>query len=140
MTDETNRIGSEETFVVTEPVKKKRVKIHSYNAVSRNIWGLILIWAGGVFMARNLGLLNWIDFNRVGYMGVWSLIIIGAGVLVLLEAGIKMLMPSYKRSVLGTVIVGLLLIIWGTGGIINWNIVLGAALVVLGLTILLKRR
>ncbi len=54
-----------------------------------------IIWAGVVCFASSLGYLD-------GH--AWSLFFFGAGVLVLIELGIRLLVPAHRRDLLGTLI------------------------------------
>ncbi len=105
-------------------------------------WGLIIIWAGLVFFADNMGILGNL---RGGVPGAfvfrfeaWSLIFLGAGVIILLEAVIRVLMPAYRRAVTGTVILGIVFIAIGLGNLISWNIVAPLILIGIGLIVLLR--
>jgi LiaF transmembrane domain len=109
------------------------------------IWAGILIWAGLVLLADNLGWLLGIrkalaglpNFNEAN-LGAWSFILIGAGVLFLIEALIRMAVPAYRRPVTGTVIFGALLIAGGLGGAMNWTLLGPIFLITIGLILLLQ--
>jgi hypothetical protein len=109
------------------------------------IWAGILIWAGLVLLADNLGWLAGIRRGLAGLPGfneanleAWSFILIGAGVLFLLEALIRITVPAYRRPVTGTVIVGGLLIAGGLGGAINWTLLGPIVLITIGVILLLQ--
>ena len=82
--------------------------------LSAVVWALILIWAGLVFLADNLGILDSIQTSGGIIPGVdievdlgpWAIILTGAGVIVLLEALVRLLVPAYRRPVGGTIIFG----------------------------------
>jgi hypothetical protein len=109
------------------------------------IWAGILIWAGLVLLADNL---HWLEGIRRGLAGLpnfneahleaWSFILIGAGILFLLEALIRVTVPAYRRPVTGTVIFGGLLIAGGLGGAVNWTLLGPIILIVIGLILLLQ--
>jgi hypothetical protein len=109
------------------------------------IWAGILIWAGLVLLADNL---RWLAGIRRGLAGLpgfneanleaWSFILIGAGVLFLLEALIRITVPAYRRPVTGTVIFGGLLIAGGLGGAINWTLLGPIVLITIGVILLLQ--
>jgi hypothetical protein len=109
-------------------------------------WAAILIWAGLVFLADNLNLLAkfpvpsglpaGIEFVRPG---AWSLIFIGAGVIIFIEVIIRLLVPSYRRPIGGNIFLALVFIGIGLGNIFNWQIVWPIILIALGLTIILRR-
>ncbi len=101
--------------------------------LSAIIWALILIWAGTVLLADNLQVLA-----RFGDLSPWGLILAGAGVLVLLEVILRLLVPAYRRPVGGTFIFAALLLGGGlqilTGQAIIWALVL----IAIGVGILLR--
>ncbi len=105
-------------------------------------WGVIIIWAGLVFFADNMGILGNL---RGGFPGrltfrfePWPLIFLGAGVIILLEAVIRVLVPAYRRAVTGTVILGIVLLSIGLGNLISWNIIWPLLLIGIGAVILLR--
>ncbi len=101
--------------------------------LSAAIWAGILVWAGLVFLADNLGLLI-----RVERLDAWGLISIGAGLLVLLEVVVRSLVPTYRRSVTGTLIFGIFLLGIGLGNLIGWGIIWPVVLIIIGLSILVR--
>ncbi|MBN2550230.1 MAG: hypothetical protein JXB15_13790 [Anaerolineales bacterium] len=115
--------------------------------LSAVVWALILIWAGLVFMASNLGWLDSFlrrssDIPGLGFLekiwGAWPIVLIGAGVIVLGEVVIRLLVPAYRRSVTGTIILGVVLIGIGLGDLISWNLIWPLVLIILGASILLR--
>lgn len=107
------------------------------------MFALILIWAGLVFLAEELGLL---EALRVGLepfpflffpfisATVWALIFAGIGVLLVIEVLIRLLVPAYRRSVTGTLIAAAVMFGLAFGG---WSLILPVVLVAIGLTLLL---
>ena len=107
--------------------------------LSAIVWAAILIWAGIVLLASNLGALdNWARTLGLADLEVWSAIFAGAGIIVLLEAAVRLAVPEYRRPVLGTIILGLVLIGIGLGDIIGWAVLWAVILIVIGLSILLR--
>jgi hypothetical protein len=104
------------------------------------VWPLILIWAGLVFLASNLGLFaSFLDPARNLYgIGAWSIVMIGAGAIVLVIGLARLLRPEYRRPIGGNVIVGILLIAIGLGDLVNWALVWPLLLIALGAFILLR--
>ena len=106
------------------------------------VWASILIWAGVVFLADNLGLLD-----RLGFKGfdipwdmpfdsqAWSIFFIGAGVIVLIEVGVRLIFPEYRRQLLGTIIWAGILFSLGIG---NWTLIWPLILIAIGVSILLR--
>lgn len=96
-------------------------------------WAAILIWAGLVLLAENLGLwagLEWFD--------AWGLIFLGAGVIVLLGVVVRLVMPEYRRAVGGTIIWGAILLGIGLGKLIGAEVVWPLILIAIGLGFLLR--
>jgi hypothetical protein len=97
------------------------------------VWAAILIWAGLVLLASNLGLLA--RFEKVE---VWDLIFLGAGVIILLEVAIRLLLPDYRRPVIGSIILAVVFLSIGLGNLINWGIIWALALIVIGVLIIFR--
>jgi hypothetical protein len=95
-------------------------------------WALILIWAGLVLIAINLGI-----FGTGGE--AWPVIFLGAGVIVLLGVVVRLLVPAYRRPVTGNIILGFILLGIGLGQLLQWEIVGALVLIAIGLSIILSR-
>jgi hypothetical protein len=99
-------------------------------------WALILIWAGLVLLADNLRL--------VGGEGLeaWPWILVGAGVIVLLGVLVRLIVPAYRRPVVGSLIFGAILLGVGLtqlpGLEDQWPVVLAVVLIVIGAGALLR--
>lgn len=96
------------------------------------VWALILIWAGVVLLASNLGVvsnLEWFD--------AWGAILAGAGAILLIEVVIRLLVPAYRRPVIGTAILGGFLLSGGLSNLLNTNLAWGVVLIVIGIVLLL---
>ena len=104
------------------------------------VWPLVLIWAGLVFLASNLGLFSsFLNSSRNPYgFGAWSIVLIGAGLIVLAVALVRLARPEYRRPIAGSVVFGIILIAIGLGDLINWGIVWPLVLIALGALILLR--
>jgi hypothetical protein len=100
--------------------------------ISGAFWAGILILAGLVFLADNLGYLP-----QVGNADEWHWIVFGAGLIVLLEALVRTLSPDYARPVTGRFILSGVLMVVGASGIIGTDVTWPLILVVVGLGILL---
>lgn len=110
--------------------------------ISAVLWACVFIWAGLVLLAGNLGLLDWLS-RRPGqqffaWTDSWGLILLGAGLIVLIGAGIRVSMPAYRRSVSGDLIFGVILMGIGIGNIFGFSVTLPLILIVVGLSILLR--
>ncbi len=109
--------------------------------LSTAVWGLVIIWAGLVFFADSMGILG--NLSRADTpvplrFEAWALIFLGAGVILLLEAVVRLTVPTYRRAVTGTIILGIIFIGIGVGNLTTWNIIWPLVLIVLGLLILVR--
>lgn len=107
--------------------------------LSAIVWAAILIWAGVVLLAGNLGYLEtWASAIGLGGMEVWNYIFLGAGVILVVEALVRLLMPAYRRSIVGTLILALVFFGIGLGDRFGWDLIWPAILIIIGLSILLR--
>jgi len=110
------------------------------------VWAVIFIWAGLVFLASNLGYLDSLYSRASGIPGfgfpfrleAWSLVLAGAGVILLIEVVVRLLIPAYRRPVGGTLILGFILIGVGLGDLISWSIIWPLIIIALGLSIIFR--
>ncbi len=96
-------------------------------------WAAIFIWAGLVLLADNMGFLK--PFER---LDAWALILIGAGLIVLAEVVVRLLVPAYRKPVVGSIIFGVILLGGGLGNIIGWGVIWPVVLIGLGIIILAR--
>jgi hypothetical protein len=101
--------------------------------VSAAVWATILIWAGLVLLAENLGL-----FARFEWFSAWGVILAGAGLIVMLGAVARVLMPTHRRSVAGTLIWGAILVAVGLGSLVDVAVAWPLILIAIGLGLLLR--
>ena len=124
-------------------------KVEENDRLSSITWAFILIWAGFVFLANNMGWLAGLgmetgmmwSFDVLGGLrsiGVWNLIALGAGAILILETVARLLIPQFRRDVGGSLIVAVVLIGIGLGGWFNWSYLWPVILIAAGLSILLK--
>ena len=110
--------------------------------LSAVIWAAIFIWAGVIFLLANLGYLDFILPPVAGQewwvrtFDAWSIVLIGAGGILLLEVVIRLLVPVYRKPVVGTLIFALILIGLGLGELVNWGIIWAVILIILGVSII----
>lgn len=114
-------------------------------------WAFILIWGGIVFLASNTGifdslnnLLETLPFN-IDRIGPWTMVFLGAGVIVLIEAIIRLVSPVYPASsVTGNLVGAGVLFGLGLGNLFGWGVVWPLILIAVGagifLTAILNRR
>jgi hypothetical protein len=107
------------------------------------VWAVILIWAGIVFFVGNMGLWDSIQDTlsrelEIGIsFGPWAIVLLGAGVIVLIEIAIRFMVPAYRRPVGGSLIFAAILIGVGLGLLIGFEVVWPAVLIIIGIGILL---
>lgn len=109
------------------------------------IWALILIWAGVVWLAYNFGYLDRFPFvsrfvGGVGHINppFLKLIFLGAGILILIEILIRLVVPTYRRSVIGSVIIAAIFLGVSLEGIVSWNIIWPVVIIAIGLLLILQ--
>jgi hypothetical protein len=137
-------------------VMKHDEKTEERDVLSSIVWAAILIWAGLVFLAVNSG---WLDrIMAAGFLAkylpkgmelfepaVWGIIMLGAGVILLIEAVIRLMVPQFHKRLGGTLIIAMIFIAVGLGNFLgNWDLVWPFVLIALGVSILfgglLRRR
>jgi hypothetical protein len=126
-----------------EKEEEKEEEKRRRDPVGGVVWALILIWAGLVLLADNLGMLRAMFPWRVEFMEAWPYIFLGAGVLVFLGIAVRLLVPTYRRPIGGDIILGVVFIAVGLGWWVGWEIVGPVAVIGVGLAILvggLRRR
>ena len=96
-------------------------------------WALILIWAGISFLLGNLGL-----WNRLEPLEAWDIVLIGAGLLLLIQVAVRLLIPEYRQPVMGTSILAVVLLGLGLGDIVGWGALWPVILIVIGVGILAR--
>ena len=114
--------------------------------ISAIIWALLLIYAGVILLAYNLGYLEtWLvnlaaatNLAFLAELQVWSVILLGAGIILLIEVLIRLLIPEYRRGVGGTIVFAFILIGVSLGNQIGWTLVLPLILIGAGLAILVR--
>lgn len=130
-------------------VKKHDEKVEERDKLSSITWALILIWAGVAFLAVSQGWLEKLHLpdplfyrllpRRLEMFdpGVWSLISLGAGVIILLEVAVRLLVPSLRKHVGGNLVVAAVFIGLGLGNWLGWNIIWPIILIAVGVVVLI---
>lgn len=128
-------------------VLKHEEKVEQHDQLGSVIWAAILIWAGLVFLAFNTG---WIDrifemdfFNRIlpkgmemFEPGVWSIIMLGAGILLIAETILRLIVPQFHRYIGGSLIMGIVFLSIGLGNFFGWDLVWPIVLIAVGISVL----
>ncbi|MGD1995201.1 MAG: hypothetical protein PVH62_00355 [Anaerolineae bacterium] len=105
--------------------------------LSAIVWATILIWAGVAMLLANAGSLdNWSFLGS--RLQAWSVGFIGAGVIVLLEVVVRLLVPAYRRGVGGTLVFAAILLGVGFGEVVGWELTGALILIAIGLSALLS--
>ncbi len=133
----------EKTGEKYEKEDEKQEEKHNRDPLSSITWALILIWAGIVFLAENLGWFDQIQFQQFQFDGftlegvsTWSMIALGAGVIVFFEALIRTFVPAYRSSTGGSFFLAAIFLGIGLGGIFGWSVVWPFILIAMGLSAL----
>ncbi len=123
-----------------EKEHKKQEEKSNQDSLSALAWALILIWAGLVFLASNLG---WLDRIQVQFampdgleflgLRTWSVIALGAGLILFVEALTRTFVPAYRSSTGGNYFLAAIFLGIGLNGIFGWQLVWPFILIGLGL-------
>lgn len=129
------------------PQEKQFEEKSRRDPLSAIIWAVILVWAGLVFLASNLGWLDKLirrtsDIPGMSFLtrlaGAWPIVLMGVGVILLVEVLVRQVVPTYRGPVTGTIIFAVILIAIGLGELVNWNLLWPVLLIALGLSVLLR--
>ena len=94
------------------------------------MWAAILIWVGLVLLVDNL------DFTvNLGWWEAWAVIFMGAGVIVLAQVLIRILVPAYRRPVGGGLILGFVFLGIGLGDMVGWDLVWPLIIIAIGVSL-----
>ncbi|MGC9467447.1 MAG: hypothetical protein ACP5HS_02550 [Anaerolineae bacterium] len=112
-TDATAEKAEEAAF---SPSERRSVRLDAL------FWAAALLWSGGVLLAASLGYLDSLSF-RAFDLGwnlpfgneAWTLVFLGIGVLVGIEIVVRLLVPAYRRNVLGYVVLMIVALSLGFG-------------------------
>lgn len=99
--------------------------------LSAVFWAAILIMAGLVFLANNMGFLP-----ELGSAEPWDWIFFGAGALLLIEVLVRVVSPDYARPVTGRIIFAGVLLAVGLSGLGDFEFTWPLILVLIGFAIL----
>jgi len=145
MSDQSDQEKVEKGFEMDEKTEEKQhekmdektwEEKHRSDPLSRVVWAGILIWAGLVLLANNLGILR--DVPLLGGMSAWSLAFAGAGLIILVEVLIRLVIPEYSGPVIGSLIIALVFLGIGLDDLVGWSIVWPAIVIGGGVVILFR--
>ena len=104
------------------------------------VWASIFIWAGVVLLVGNLGFFDRLEqiSPTLAGMNAWSVILLGAGLIIIGETVIRTLVPAYRRPVGGSLILAVFLIGIGLSSIFGWDITWPLILIAVGFLVLLR--
>ena len=98
--------------------------------VEAAVWAFVLIWVGIVWLLSNTGSLTFLGENAEW----WAVGFLGAGLIVLIGVGARLLIPAWRRPITGSLILGLIFIGIGLGQVTDAWVVVGP-LVLIGIGI-----
>lgn len=103
------------------------------------IWACILIWAGVVLLLETTGTLDNIrDSLNLEKLEAWPVILLGAGVIILGEILIRLVVPAYRRQVTGSLILAVVLIGIGAQQITGKDLIWALILIAIGAGLLIR--
>jgi hypothetical protein len=111
---------------------EKDEKEQRRDPLSNIVGALFLILVGVILLLQTQGWVTWDQFG-----GLWNLFFVGAGLILLLEAALRLMLPAYRRPILGQVVGGVILLAIGLGGITGLELTGPIILIGIGLAILL---
>ncbi|MBC8447332.1 MAG: hypothetical protein H8D78_06245 [Chloroflexi bacterium] len=98
--------------------------------LSAIVWAAVLIVGGLALILDNLDVPV---FRGNG----WSIALLCAGLIVGLEAVVRLLMPEYRRPIRGTLILAAVLVGLGLSGWIGWGVTWALVIIAIGVSMLL---
>jgi hypothetical protein len=102
------------------------------------VWAFILIWVGIALLLENAGVLDDLAFLDDKTINAWQLAFAGAGVILLLEAAVRVIVPDFRQPVVGTVILGIVFLSIGLGELVNTGVIVAVAIVLVGVILLMR--
>jgi energy-converting hydrogenase Eha subunit E len=78
------------------------------------------------------------DSLNLERLEAWSVILLGAGLILLGEIAVRLAMPVYRRPIVGTLILAVILIGAGVQQITNKDVVWALALIAIGIGLLFR--
>jgi hypothetical protein len=104
-----------------------------HDPLSAARWAIILIWVGVALLADQLPFMA-----EIGWLDGWGLAFAGAGVIVLIEAVIRLLVPTYRRPLGGILVLAAVFLGIGLGDLFGWQVTWPFILIAIGAGLLLR--
>jgi hypothetical protein len=103
------------------------------NAVT---WSVMFIWAGLVLLADTT---KWGNNTFPTWWNSWALIFTGVGIIILLSALVRLVMPVYRRNIVSGLIPGAIFLGIGLSWLNDWkfDVIWPVILIIIGLAIIL---
>ncbi|HEY60237.1 MAG TPA: hypothetical protein G4N92_06090 [Anaerolineae bacterium] len=128
-------------------LNKHDEKVEERDVLSTVVWAAILIWAGLTFLAAQRGWLEQFGITESPFFirsffellefNTWNVVALGAGVIILMEVIVRLLVPSFRRHVGGTLIVAAVFIGIGLGPFFKWQLIWPLVLIAVGISVLI---
>jgi hypothetical protein len=96
-------------------------------------WAIILIWIGIALLANQLPFIA-----QIGWLDSWGLAFAGAGIIILIEAVVRVLVPAYRRPISGILVLAAVFLGIGLGDLFGWAVTGAFVLIAVGLGVLLR--
>jgi hypothetical protein len=122
-----------------EEWRQERRKWRRNDPIGPIVGALVLIWLGVVLLAAQNPEMFRLPF-AITWNNAWSFFFAGLGGILILEALLRAVVPTYRHGLTGRLIGGTILLLLGLAGIlpgISWNAVWPLALIALGAGLLL---
>jgi hypothetical protein len=104
-----------------------------HDPLSAARWAIILIWAGIALLANQLPFIA-----QIGWLDDWGLAFAGAGIIILIEAIVRVLVPAYRRSIGGILVLAAVFLGIGLGNLFGWEVTGAFILIAVGVGVLLR--
>jgi len=136
--EKTEEKEQEKRYEKQEKEEKARGEKWRRDPLSAIVWAAIFIWAGLVLLAGNLQQFGAFDsWFGIPHLSSWAIVLVGAGVIVLLEIIVRLLVPAYRRPIGGSAIFAAVLVTVGLGMVWDISVTWPIILVIIGLSIIL---
>ena len=148
--DYEEKLNEKQEEKVGEKEREKTEEKWNRDPVSGLVGAFLLIWAGVVLLASNMGFLSTFTglLDRLGittWRVPWEIpfvsgralpvFFLGAGVVLLVEVVVRLVMPAYRRQVVGTIITAIVFFALALG---QWDVIWPLILIAVGASIAVR--